>query len=208
MLLSSGLVEEAYTRHGLRANRGGTYLAMFRAVAKKYPHKPSEQILADLVGTTPGEEGKWFAAAKELGLHTATIELARTLALRSQDPRSGCARPATTLPAFAVEAGCAALAWLSQGFGYEITGADVWMVYSSVMKAAKRLATRRTRRSESASSLRGARASWPTSSAARSSSRADPAAPPESPQSWFDRRPVNTGTRGFTASGLRLRRRS
>ena len=29
-------------------------------------------------------------------------------------------------PEFAVEAGLAALRWLVEGYGYEITGADVW----------------------------------------------------------------------------------
>jgi len=139
MLLSSGLVEEAYTRYGLRANRGGTYLATFRAVAKKYPHKPPEQILADLVASTPGEEGKWFTAAKDLGLYDAAVELARASPC---DPKT-LARAArdhlTKQPAFAVEAGYAALDWLAQGFGYEIAGADVWMAYSSAMKAAEAL---------------------------------------------------------------------
>jgi hypothetical protein len=39
VLLSSGLIDEAYRRYGLDANQAGTYLATFRAVAKKYPHK-------------------------------------------------------------------------------------------------------------------------------------------------------------------------
>ncbi len=137
MLLSSGLVEEAYTRYGLRTSRGGTYLATFRAVARKYPHKPPEEILADLVAATPGEEGKWFATAKQLGLYDAAIELAgaspcdpKTLARAARDH-------AVDEPAFAIEAGCAALEWLSQGYGYEITGADVWMAYDSAMKAAE-----------------------------------------------------------------------
>jgi hypothetical protein len=35
ILLSSGLIEEAYARYGVRVSRGGTYLATFRAVAKQ-----------------------------------------------------------------------------------------------------------------------------------------------------------------------------
>ena len=139
LLLSSGLVEEAYTRYGLWANRGATYLATFRAVAKKYPHKPPEQILADLVGTTPGEEGKWFTAAKDLALYTAAIELARASPCDPKTLARAARDHVTTQPAFAVEAGYAALDWLSQGFGYEITGADVWMAYFSAMKAAEAL---------------------------------------------------------------------
>jgi hypothetical protein len=139
MLLSSGLTEDAYARYGVRAGRGGTYLATFRAIAKKYPHKAPDEILADLVAATPGEEGKWFAAAKELGLYDAAMELARTSPC---DPRT-LARAArdysATQPAFAIEAGCAALEWLARAFGYEVTGADVWMAYSSAMKAASAL---------------------------------------------------------------------
>jgi hypothetical protein len=41
-------------------------------------------------------------------------------------------------PAFAVSAGVLALHWLVQGYGYEISGADVWAAYSSTMKAAER----------------------------------------------------------------------
>ena len=139
MLLSSGSIEEAYARYGLRANRRGTYLATFRAVAKKYPHKRPEEILADLVTTTPGEEGKWFAAAKELGLYDAAIELARSSPCDPKTLARAARDHAAEHPAFAIEAGCAALDRLAQGFGYEITRADVWMAYSSATKAAEAL---------------------------------------------------------------------
>jgi len=33
-------------------------------VAKRYPHKQASEVLNDLVATTPGSEGKWFAAAR------------------------------------------------------------------------------------------------------------------------------------------------
>jgi hypothetical protein len=75
ILLSSGMAEEAYERYGLRANRGATYLATFRAVARKYPHRAPRDILAELVKTTPGDEGKWFAAAKEAGLYDEALAL-------------------------------------------------------------------------------------------------------------------------------------
>jgi hypothetical protein len=41
-------------------------------------------------------------------------------------------------PTFALGAGMLALRWLVQGYGYEITGADVWTAYSSLMKAAEK----------------------------------------------------------------------
>jgi hypothetical protein len=37
-----------------------------------------------------------------------------------------------------VEAGLLALHWLLQGYGYEITGADVWAAYGCTMKAAEK----------------------------------------------------------------------
>jgi len=138
ILLSSGLIDEAYMRYGLRANAGGTYLATFRAVAKKYPHKPASEILADLVKTTPGDEGKWFASAKDAGLYDDALALASR---RPCDPRT-LARAARDYaekrPAFAVGAGMLSLYWLVQGYGYEITGADVWDAYRATLAAAER----------------------------------------------------------------------
>ncbi|MGH2688855.1 MAG: hypothetical protein ACRDKW_08620, partial [Actinomycetota bacterium] len=137
VLRSSGLVDEAYRRYGLRANRGGTYLATFRAVVRKYPHKAAADILDDLVRTTPGEEGKWFAAAKEAGLYDEALALAS----RSPTDPKTLTRAARDLadkhPAFALGAGLLALHWLAEGYGYEITSADVWTAYACTMGAAE-----------------------------------------------------------------------
>ena len=141
ILLSSGLLDEAYARYGARSHQGGTYLATFRAVTKKYPHKAAGEVLADLVKTTPGDEGKWFAAAKEAGLYADALELA---ARTPCDPKtlSRAARDhASEQPAFAVGAGLLALHWLAQGYGYEITSADVWDAYRATLSAADRLGT-------------------------------------------------------------------
>lgn len=144
ILLSSGMVEEAYRRYGLAANRAGTYLATFRAVVKRYPSKARETILEDLVETTPGEEGKWFAAAKSVGLLDQALDLAR----RSPcDPRTltRAARDfVTEKPRFAVEAGLLALHWLVEGYGYEITSGDVWAAYNATVAAAKTLGEEET----------------------------------------------------------------
>ena len=138
ILLSSGLLDEAYRRYALEANQGTTNLATFRAIAKKYPNKPPEEILRDLIASTPGAEGKWFAAAKDAGQFDVALELAtrspvdpRTLARAARDF-------ATERPDFAVASGLAALRWISQGAGYDITGTDVLDVYTAVMQAAAR----------------------------------------------------------------------
>ena len=130
ILLSSGSIHEAYEQYGLRANRGSTYLATFRSVARKYQNRSAGQILADLVRTTPGDEGKWFAAAKEVGLYDEALALARRSPCDPKTLTRAARDFAEQKPAFAVGAGLAALHWLVQGYGYEITGADVWAAYS------------------------------------------------------------------------------
>ena len=138
ILLSSGMADEAYARYGVRVNQGGTYLATFRAVSKKYPHKAAGEVLADLVKTTPGDEGKWFAAAKDAGLYDEALAVAsrtpcdpKTLARAARDYTE-------KQPAFAVGAGLLSLYWLVQGYGSEITGVDVWEAYRATLAAAGR----------------------------------------------------------------------
>lgn len=139
VLLSAGLVDEAYQRYGLDANQAGTYVAWFRAVAKKYPHKAANEILADLVASTPGDEGKWFAAAKDAGLYDDALALA---ARTPCDPRT-LGRAARDFgekqPTFAVGAGLLAIRWLVAGYGYEITAADVRDAFDATLAAAERL---------------------------------------------------------------------
>lgn len=139
ILISSGLHEEAYQRYGLSAALGNSYIARFRAVAKRYPEKDKSQILADLIATTPGEEGKWFAAAKQIKL----FDLALQLANRSPcDPKTltRAARDYLDMePAFALGSAMAALHWLSEGWGYEVTSVDVVEAYDRAMDAASRL---------------------------------------------------------------------
>ena len=136
ILLSSGLAAEAYQRYAIAANQGTTNLATFRAIAKKYPGITAEQILRDLVASTPGAEGKWFAAAKDAGMLDLAIELVtrsptdpRTLARAARDF-------AESQPTFAFAAGLASLRWISLGHGYDITGLDVLDAHSAVMLAA------------------------------------------------------------------------
>jgi hypothetical protein len=138
ILLSLGMIEEAYSRYALEANVAGTNLATFRAIAKKYPNKPAQDILRRLVDSQPGAAGKWFATAKDAGLFDVAIDLVRH---SPSDPRT-LARAArdycTEQPDFAVASGMAALRWIAQGHGYDITSADVLDAYTSLMQAAHR----------------------------------------------------------------------
>ena len=137
VLLASGLADEAYERYGLVANQAGTYAAWFRAVAKRYPHKKPAEILEDLVAHTPGEEGKWFAAAKGAKLFDEAIALAIRTPCSPQTLTRAARDFEEKRPEFAVEAGMAALYWLAEGYGYEVTGLDVLNAYSHTMQAAE-----------------------------------------------------------------------
>lgn len=135
ILLSSGLAEEAYSRYAIAASQGTTHLATFRAIVKKYPNKPQTEILRDLIASTPGAEGKWFAAAKDAGLFETAIELVNR---SPTDPRTliRAARDhAEKHPDFALAAGLAALRWMACGYGYEITEMDILDAHNTVMKA-------------------------------------------------------------------------
>jgi hypothetical protein len=136
ILLAAGQPDDAYARYAISANRAATYLGWYRAVAKKYPDKAACVVLADLVRHTPGDEGKWFAAAKDAKLFDEAVALANAAPCDPKTLTRAARDFAQTHPAFAVEAGLAALRWLVRGFGYEITALDVRAAYSHTLTAA------------------------------------------------------------------------
>lgn len=138
ILLSEGRREEAYRRYGPIANQAATYAGWFRGVLKKYPEQKPADVLDDLVAETPGEEGKWFAAAKDAKLFDKAIALANATPCSPQTLTRAARDFVDTNPTFALEAGVTALRWLAQGYGYEITPVDVHSAYSFTMKAAER----------------------------------------------------------------------
>ncbi len=149
-LLAAGRVDDAYRRYGIVSNRGTTYVATLRAIAKKYPQKKPVEILRDLVRSTPGEEGKWFAAAKDLRLFAEALDLAGRSPAEPKTLTRAARDFAGKNPEFALGAGLLALRWLAMGHGYEVTSADVWAAYQATMTVAERL----ERRSETKNEVR------------------------------------------------------
>ncbi len=136
ILIEAGRTEQAYQRYGIAAADANTNRATFRSIAKKYPAVETQRILRDLIASTPGEEGKWFATAKTLKQYELALALARrspvdpkTLARAARDHVKG-------QPAFALEAALAALHWMARGWGYELTCADARAAYDHAMAAA------------------------------------------------------------------------
>jgi hypothetical protein len=135
VLLDAGFADEAYARYAVEATYATTNLATFKAIVKKYPHMPRETILRDLVASQPGNEGKWFAAAKDAGFFELAIELANR---SPSDPRTliRAARDfSLERPEFALAAGMTALRGIAKGWGYDITGSDVLDAYAAVLAA-------------------------------------------------------------------------
>lgn len=137
ILLSSDMADEAYKRYAIQANQKTTYLATFRAIAKKYPNKDKATILNDLVASTPAEEGKWFAAAKSVGLFDQAIELANRTPCEPKTLTRAAKDMVNSEPHFAMSAGLTALRWLIAGYGYEITSMDVIAAYDHTLKASE-----------------------------------------------------------------------
>jgi len=138
ILIESGMADEAYRRYAIQANQRNTYLASFRAIVKKYPHKDARDILTDLVNSTQGEEGKWFATAKSIGLYDEAIDLANRSPCNPQTLVRAARDMQESNPAFAMKAGVTALRWMLGGYGFELTGADVLGAFHFMMESAAR----------------------------------------------------------------------
>jgi hypothetical protein len=130
-LLRAGRRDEAYARYAIDANQASSHVSTYRAIAKKYPEIEPDRLLRDLIDSTPGEEGKWFATAKTLKRLDLAIELARASPCDPKTLTRAARDHLEDQPGFAMEAAMAALHWM-EGYGYELTAADA--------VAAKRLA--------------------------------------------------------------------
>jgi hypothetical protein len=140
LLLQSGMVDEAYRRYAIAASlHESTFVARFRSLAKRYPTKEPATLLADLVASTPGEAGKWFAAAKSAGLFEAAIALAN---VGPTDPKTLTRAARDHIdkrPEFALEASLAALHWFGRGYGFDVTSLDIVEAYGHGLRAAESL---------------------------------------------------------------------
>lgn len=139
ILLSCGLADEAYRRYAFQANAKGTRVATLRAIAAKYPSKSPETILREPVAASSGEEGKWFAAAKELGLFDLAIELATRSPADPKTLNRAARDHLAERPAFALEAALLPIRWITEGYGYELTSADVLDAVDFALKAGEAL---------------------------------------------------------------------
>jgi hypothetical protein len=137
ILLADGLFDKAYRLYAIEANRKATHQATFRAITQKYPHQQPRDILNDLAASSPGEEGKWFAAAKSAGPYQEALELANRSPCDPKTLTRAARDMAETETLFTLEAGMAAIKWLVAGYGYDVTAEDVRSAYSYTLEAAE-----------------------------------------------------------------------
>lgn len=139
VLLDAGRRDEAYRRFAAAAHARQNCLQTFKGLARVYPEVPPSQLLADLIATSEGHEGRWFATACALRFY----ELAAELATRSpSDPRTLCRHGLDRLdadPEFACAVALAALKWIAAGYGVEISGDDLFQAYDLACGAGERL---------------------------------------------------------------------
>lgn len=136
LLLDAGRIDEAYARYGIQATSANTNIATFRAIAKRYPGIEQSRILGDLVASTPGQEGKWFATAKTLKQYDLALALARRAPVDPKTLVRAARDHVKNRPAFSLEVALIALYWMARGEGYELTGADVGAARDHAVAAA------------------------------------------------------------------------
>ena len=139
VLLDAGRADEAYARYGIQAMSANTHIATFRAIAKRYPGIDPSRILGDLVASTPGEEGKWFATAKTLKQYDLDLALARSAPVDPKTLVRAARDHVKSQPAFALEVALMALNWMARGEGYDLTSADIDAARSHAEAAAAAL---------------------------------------------------------------------
>jgi hypothetical protein len=125
-LLRAGRREDAYAHYAIDANQANSRVATYRAIAKKYPEVEPDRLLRDLIVSTPGEEGKWFATAKTLKRLDLAIELAWTSPCDPKTLTRAARDHLDSNPVFAMRAAMAAMQWMAEGHGYELTATDAY----------------------------------------------------------------------------------
>jgi hypothetical protein len=108
VLLASGQPEEAYALRDLGESRRNVSWVVSSG-CEEVPGQAAGVVLADLVRHTPGEEGKWFAAAKDAKLFDEAVALANATPCDPKTLTPAARDFAQTNPKFAVEAGLAAV---------------------------------------------------------------------------------------------------
>lgn len=136
-LIDMGKAEEAYEKYGLKIQSYGTNLNIYRSICKKYPSIDKKKILLDCI-EKKGDEGKWFASAKNAGFLDIAVQCAKS---DGSDPNTllrACRDFSDKDFPFALVVGVLAIIRLMTGTFYEeVTATDIGYAYQQVEHIAK-----------------------------------------------------------------------
>ncbi len=138
ILRDSGRTDEAYDRYALPRTVTGTYLAYFRRLKKDYPERDPGGVLDDLINQHADNPGVWFAAARREGFQNRALELARNHPVNPPTLMKAADSLKEEDPQFAMEAAAAALHWILEGYGYEMSIRDfsiAWILLRSISES-------------------------------------------------------------------------
>jgi len=142
-LFAARQYSEAYQRFGLDAHRSDSPAAWLRGLVRTYPERDPNAMLADLMQREPRTPDAWFLAAAAVGLYDTALGLSRQTPCSTKTLTRAAKDFGKKSPAFAVEAGMAALGRLAQE---RATSVDVLAAFERTMAAAKHADTERETR--------------------------------------------------------------
>lgn len=140
LLLSLGRIDEAYRRYAMDAlPYRPTYRARYLDLAKKYPSIEPGRLLGDLVKNSSGAEGKWFSASMAAKLPDEALKLAQQYPVDPKTLVRAALKYAAKDPKFAYDLCVAALRWVVEGYGYDLTTIDVIQAFDTGRAAADQI---------------------------------------------------------------------
>jgi hypothetical protein len=119
-----------------------TGLATLSALRKRYPDISPERILNDLIDADPGNERRYFAAARKIGMVSLALEIAEKHNVEPKTLTTACKDYLEKDVELSLRFGCMALQRYADGYGYEPELPDVLRCYEFVCMAAERAGKR------------------------------------------------------------------
>jgi len=138
ILLNAGRIEEAYKRYALMMPFQTTGLATLSAIRKKYPKISPQRILNDLLNADTGNERRYFAAARKIGMIELALDIAEKYDVEPKTITTACKDYLEKDPDLSLKFGLMALQQYAGGYGYEPEYADVKKCYTLVCSAAEK----------------------------------------------------------------------
>ncbi|MDE8347093.1 MAG: hypothetical protein POH28_13115 [Acidocella sp.] len=140
VLIKHNRADEAYRLYGLRAAKGSTNLAVYRALVGQYPNRDRRQMLLDLINSR-GDKGKWFAAAKDAGFLDIAIECAASYGAEPSTLTRAARDFLNKEPNFAATVALLSLSSLLSGGGYDPAPNDAIDTLQHLFAAALKIGT-------------------------------------------------------------------